>query len=119
MPGSVLVVDDDPTFRRLAERLLRASDLDVAGIAGTAAEAISAAHAVRPDGALIDVDLPDGNGVALAAELGRLPWQPKVVLTSVDPHAVHEDDVRRCGASAFVGKAELPNAPLDRLLATA
>jgi DNA-binding NarL/FixJ family response regulator len=65
---------------------------------------------------LVDVELPDGNGVALARELVALPWQPRVVLTSIDGDAANDGDVRRVGAIAFVNKADLPNAPLARLL---
>jgi hypothetical protein len=42
-----------------------------------------------------------------------------VVLTSTDPDAASPDDVRASGAGAFVPKDELPNAPLERLLAPA
>lgn len=117
MAISVLIVDDDPSFRDLAERLLTASNFDVAGQAGSVAEAIAAAHAIKPDAVLVDVDLPDGNGITLTLELTSLPWRPRVVLTSVDADAAGPDDISRSGASAFVHKAELPNSPLDRLLA--
>jgi CheY-like chemotaxis protein len=66
MSESVLVVDDDPTFRRLAQRMLASFDLAVAGEAHTVASAITAAGSLRPDAVLIDVRLPDGDGVALA-----------------------------------------------------
>jgi DNA-binding NarL/FixJ family response regulator len=119
MPGAVLVVDDDPVFRSLARRTLIAEGLVVVGEAGNVAEAMAAAHALRPDAVLVDVGLPDGNGIALARELTALPWRPRVVLTSTDPDAASPDDVRTSGAGAFVPKDELPNAPLGRLLAPA
>jgi DNA-binding NarL/FixJ family response regulator len=116
MARSVLVVDDDPAFRALAKRMLIAAGLEVIGEAGTVAEAITEAKTTRPDAALVDVDLPDGNGIALAGELTTLPWRPRVVLTSVDADAAGPDDVRRSGASAFVRKADLPNGRLPGLL---
>jgi DNA-binding NarL/FixJ family response regulator len=119
MPGAVLVVDDDPVFRSLARRTLIAAGLVVVGEAGNVAEAMAAAHALRPDAVLVDVGLPDGDGVALARELTALPWRPRVVLTSTDPDAASPDDVRASGAGAFVPKDELPNAPLKHLLAPA
>jgi DNA-binding NarL/FixJ family response regulator len=118
MSGVVLVVDDDPDFRSLARRLLVGGGLAVIGEAESVATAIAAALELRPDGALVDVGLPDGDGIALARELSALPWRPRVVLTSTDPDAASPDDVRACGADAFVPKEELPNAPLSRLLAT-
>jgi DNA-binding NarL/FixJ family response regulator len=117
MATSVLIVDDDPAFRGLAERLLRATRLEVVGEADSAAAAVSAARALEPDAALVDVNLPDRDGIALARELAALPWRPRVLLTSVDADAASVDDVRRSGATGFVHKAELPNTPLGRLLA--
>jgi DNA-binding NarL/FixJ family response regulator len=116
MSRSVLVVDDDPVFRALARRILDAGGLVVVGEADTVATAIAAAHALKPESALVDVGLPDGNGVALARELCALPWRPSVLLTSTDQHAASPEDVRGSGASAFIAKDELPNAPLQRLL---
>jgi DNA-binding NarL/FixJ family response regulator len=116
-PVFVLVVDDDPVFRALARRMLDAGGLVVVGEAETVAAAMAAAVELRPDAALVDVGLPDGDGIALARELAALPWRPRIVLTSTDPDAASADDVRRSGAAAFVAKDQLPNAPLARLLA--
>jgi DNA-binding NarL/FixJ family response regulator len=116
MDRSVLVVDDDPAFRDLAQRLLAAFGLVVAGEAATAAAAIAAAGSLRPGAVLVDVGLPDGNGVSLARELTALPWRPRVVLTSSDAEAATPADVRSSGAEAFVPKDQLPNAALGHLL---
>jgi DNA-binding NarL/FixJ family response regulator len=116
MTGSVLVVDDDPAFRSLAHRLLAAFGLAVSGEVGTAGAAVAAAGALRPDGVLVDVGLPDGDGIAIARELAALPWRPRVVLTSSDSEAATASDVDASGAEAFVPKDKLPNAPLDELL---
>jgi DNA-binding NarL/FixJ family response regulator len=116
MKGSVLVVDDDPAFRRLAQRILEAFELAVAGEADTAASAMSVAGALRPDAVLVDVGLPDSDGIALARELTALPWRPRVVLTSTNAEAATASEVRSSGAEAFVPKNELPSAALDDLL---
>jgi CheY-like chemotaxis protein len=116
MSTSVLVVDDDVAFRGLARRVLTAGGLVVVGEAGSVAAAIAAALALRPCGALVDVGLPDGNGIALARELAALPWHPHVVLTSTDPEAASAADVRECSANGFVPKEQLVAAPLTRLL---
>jgi CheY-like chemotaxis protein len=116
MSGSVLVVDDDPAFRRLAEHVLATFGLALAGEADTVAAARAAAGALRPDAVLVDVVLPDGSGVALARELAALPWRPRVVLTSLNAEAVTPSEVRGSGAEAFVPKEELPTAALGELL---
>jgi CheY-like chemotaxis protein len=113
---SVLVVDDDAEFRELAGRLLAASGLTVAGEADTCSAALEAAARLEPSAALVDVELPDGDGLTLARQLAALPWHPRVVLTSIDGEITTADEARQAGARAFVQKAELPNAPLAQLL---
>jgi DNA-binding NarL/FixJ family response regulator len=115
---SVLLIDDDPAFRRLARRTLSGTGLTVVGEASTAAAGSSAARSLKPEIMLVDVGLPDTDGISLATELSALPWGPRVVLTSVDPDAASAEDVRRSGASGFVPKQDLPGSGLDMLLAT-
>ncbi len=117
MHGSVLVVDDDPGFRRIAKRILAGFGLQVAGEADTVAAAVAAAGVLRPESVLVDIGLPDGDGISLARVLTALPWSPQVVLTSSDSDAASPSDVRLSGARAFVPKDQLPNAALDELLA--
>ena len=116
MNRSVLVVDDDPAFRRLAQRILASCGLAVAGEADTAASAMSVADTLRPDAVLVDVGLPDSDGIALARQLTALPWRPRVVLTSSNAEAATAREVRSSGAEAFVPKSELPSAALGDLL---
>jgi CheY-like chemotaxis protein len=116
MPTSVLIVDDDSTFRVLARRLLIAAGLAVVGEAENVAQGLSMATELRPDAALVDVGLPDGDGFGLARRLTALPWRPRIVLTSVESDVASDGAVRSAGAEAFVHKADLPNAPLARLL---
>ncbi len=80
----------------------------VVGEAGTAEAGASAARDLKPDVILVDVGLPDGDGVTLARELSGLPWGPRIVLTSVEPDAASPDDVERSGAVGFIPKEELP-----------
>ncbi|MBV9048587.1 MAG: response regulator transcription factor [Solirubrobacterales bacterium] len=117
MPISVLIVDDDPTFRVLARRLRTASGLVVVGEAENVAEGLAMTEDLRPDAALVDVGLPDGDGFGLARQLITFPWRPRVVLTSVEPGIGSDGAVRSAGAEAFVNKSDLPNVPLARLLA--
>jgi DNA-binding NarL/FixJ family response regulator len=101
---SVLLIDDDPVFRRLARRTLARTAMIVVGEAGTAEAGASAARDLKPDVMLVDVGLPDGDGITLAQELSALPWGPRIVLTSVDPDAASPDDVERSGAAGFISK---------------
>jgi CheY-like chemotaxis protein len=116
MDRSILIVDDDPAFRELAGRIMVDLGLRVTARADTAAAAMAMATDTRPDAALVDIDLPDGDGIELAGRLAALPWSPRVVLTSVDPDAAAPDEVRRSGAHAFLSKEELANGALLGLL---
>lgn len=102
----MLVIDDDDGFRGLAKRILAAQGLHVCAEAATAKGAMNLALALRPEAALVDVGLPDGDGVELARELAALPWAPRVLLTSSDGDACEGEPM------AFVPKEELPGAPL-------
>lgn len=116
MAYSVLLIDDDPAFRRLARQTLSGTGLTVVGEAATAAAGSSAARSLKPEIMLVDVGLPDTDGISLATELSALPWAPRVVLTSVDPDAASAEDVRRSGASGFVPKQDLPGSGLAMLM---
>jgi DNA-binding NarL/FixJ family response regulator len=116
MTSSVLLVDDDPAFRRLVRRTLDGAGLVVIAEAETVAEAGEAVQRVQPDVVLVDVGLPDGDGVTLAKELVALPWAPRIVLTSSDPDAATPEEVALSGALGFVPKSELPGRGLSLML---
>lgn len=116
MAASVLIVDDDRPFRELAGRLLSAAGLDVIGQAASADAGMSAAKRLKPDAILLDVMLPDGDGVALAPSFAGLPWSPQVLLTSSSADAAASIEIDGSGAVGFVPKAQLASAPLGRLL---
>lgn len=107
LPHSVLLIDDDPSFRMLARRAIAGNGMSVVGEADTAREGAKAARDLQPDVILVDVGLPDCDGITLAHELSALPWGPRVVLTSVDPDAASPDEVERSGASGFIPKHDL------------
>ncbi len=113
---SVLVVDDDAAFRALAARMLTDLGLTVVGEADSVESGRAAGAELRPDAVLVDVMLPDGDGVALAHELAHLPWRPRVLLTSGTPDAVRNEQIPSDGVVGFVAKEDLPGAPLGRLL---
>jgi CheY-like chemotaxis protein len=117
MPRSVLVVDDDPDFRSLAVRMLRAWGHAVVGEAGTVAEALEQADTLRPEVALVDVRLPDGDGFGLAQRFASLPWSLRVVLISSDADRANEAIAHGVGAAGFVPKDQLRGASLRQLIA--
>lgn len=101
----VFVVDDHEVVRRgLIELLGTDPDLDVVGEAGSVAEAMARIPAVTPDVAVLDVRLPDGNGIELCRDLlSRLPELRCLMLTSYTSDEAMLDAVL-AGASGYVVK---------------
>jgi DNA-binding NarL/FixJ family response regulator len=113
---SVLIVDDHPSFRASARRLLEAEGFDVIGEAGDGHAAIAAAQQLQPDLVLLDVQLPDINGFEVAARLADLGLRSAVVLTSSRNPAEYGPLVTDTVVRGFVPKAELSGAVLTGLL---
>ncbi len=79
---SVLIVDDNVEFRRLARRLLEHGGYDVVGEAGDAATALRDHALLQPEIVLLDVQLPDRDGFAVAEILAVDTPPPIIVLIS-------------------------------------
>jgi CheY-like chemotaxis protein len=113
---SILVVDDDTAVRGLIVRILRSGGDVVVGEAGSVAEALDRAEVLRPDVALVDIGLPDGDGFSLTRQLRVLPWGIQVVLFSSDADRTNADAAQRAGAVGFLPKDELSSSALERLI---
>jgi DNA-binding NarL/FixJ family response regulator len=113
---TVLVVDDHPSFRRFARRLLEAAGFEVVEEAGDGASALDAARALRPDVVLLDVLLPDTTGFAIAEALSSEPGGPTVVLTSSRSAADLGSSIARSSARGFIAKRDLTAASFAALV---
>src|SRR5690349_24869374 len=100
---NVFLLDDHEVVRRGLRELLEAEgDLEVVGEAGTAAEALARIPPTRPDVAVLDVRLPDGDGVQVCREIRSAhPEIQCLMLTSfADDEALFQAIV--AGASGYV-----------------
>jgi DNA-binding NarL/FixJ family response regulator len=113
---SVLVVDDHAVFRRAVRGLLTASGFDVVGEAADGDEAVRLAASIRPQLVLLDIQLPDRDGFAVAEELDRLPVPPVIVLISSHEEAVYAAELATAPVRGFVPKDHLDGAALFGLL---
>ena len=111
MARTVLVVDDSTAFRTTARMLLEARGYEVVGVAGDVASGLAKARELRPDCVLMDVNLPDGDGISAASELNGCTV---VLVSTLDASAL--GDVERSGARGFVSKSELASPRLVELL---
>jgi DNA-binding NarL/FixJ family response regulator len=101
----VLLVDDHEVVRRGVRDLLDGErDIDVVAEAGTVAEALTVAARRKPDVAVVDIRLPDGDGVALCRRLRATTDGPRcLVLTAFDDERVVLDAID-AGVSGYLLK---------------
>ncbi|CCK24588.1 hypothetical protein BN159_0209 [Streptomyces davaonensis JCM 4913] len=111
----IVVVDDDPGFRRIATTLLTARGLRVVAESGDGASALAAVREHRPDGLLLDLHLPDLDGLSVARRLTEEDDPPRIVLTSTDKSLWSQEELRRAGIASFVAKDRLFDADLRSL----
>ena len=117
MADRILIVDDHPSFRATVKTLLVADGFEVVAEAADGASALEAIAELRPDLVLLDVQLPDMDGFTVIEAIRRMNGHaPKVVLTSSHDASDFGSIVPRCGAAAFVPKAELSGAALRAVL---
>ncbi|MFG2090542.1 MULTISPECIES: response regulator [unclassified Spirillospora] len=104
-PIRVFLVDDHEVVRRGVAALLSAEDdIEIAGEAGNASQALARIPASRPDVAVLDVRLPDGDGVSVCRELrSQMPDLACLMLTSYDDEDALFEAVM-AGAAGYVLK---------------
>ena len=114
---SVLIVDDDPGFRRLARMLLEDEGFDVLAAAPDGLTAARLARELEPDVVLLDVNLTGESGFDVARRIAGAPGAPAVVLTSTRAERDYAGLARQTGARGFLPKDELSSARIQRLVA--
>ena len=112
----VLIVDDHAPFRSLARRLLMAEGFQVVGEAADGAECLSVARNLVPDVVLLDIQLPDLDGFAVAEALAAEARAPIVVLVSSRALRDYGHRVDASTARGFIAKAELSGETLLRVI---
>lgn len=113
---TVLIVDDHPSFRAVARRLLETEGYEVVGEAVDGSAALEAAMRLRPDVILLDVQLPDLDGLQVATELSSRPDPPRVILVSSRDASDYGPAIDESGARGFVQKGDLSGELIAALL---
>jgi DNA-binding NarL/FixJ family response regulator len=104
-----VIVDDNPALLEAASRLLQREGISVVGVASNSAEALQLLTQLRPDVALLDIELGEESGLDLAHHVARLDdaLQTASILISVHPEAEFDALIAASPAAGFVHKGEL------------
>jgi len=117
-PITVLAVDDQAIFRRTARSLIAAAPgFEQVGEAATGTEALELAADLRPDLVLLDVRMPEMDGIETARRLRRVHPDGVVVLISIETVPDLPSSVTSVGAAAYVCKQQLSTRTLRELWA--
>ena len=109
----LLIADDHRMFRQgLRELIERKTDFVVVGEASTGHEALSQAEALRPDIVLLDIQMPDLDGVAVARQLALSHPEIKLVMLTMYRHDQHVIEAIKAGVRAYL----LKDADAEELL---
>lgn len=110
---SILIVDDHPLFRvGLKTVIARDSRFKVVGEAGNGREGLRMARKLKPDLVVVDISLPDNNGIQLAREIKKFLPESRVMVVSVHSKIDYIAEAFQAGATGYVVK----ESACDRLL---
>lgn len=114
-----MIVDDSPYFLNAARCLLEGEGIMVVGVASDSAQALQQATQLRPDIALVDIDLGSESGLELADRLRHEtgPSPPPVILISSHAEDEYADLIVASRALGFLAKTALSSGAIHDLLA--
>jgi DNA-binding NarL/FixJ family response regulator len=112
MRRTVLIVDDHAPFRAAARALLEADGFAVVGEAADGAEALAGAAELRPEVVLLDIQLPDLDGFAVAERLAKDGSSAAIVLTSSRSATSLRRRLAAHPGWSFIPKSELSGSAL-------
>jgi DNA-binding NarL/FixJ family response regulator len=111
-----LIVDDNETFLTSARRLLESQGVEIVATATSGAEALDLAANLSPDLALVDVELGEEDGVALAGELRSQSPATRVLMISTYGSDEMHDLISKSAAVGFLPKSRLSGDAVRALL---
>jgi len=112
----VLIVDDHKSFRSCARVLLESEGYDVVGEAADGVSAVALAAELEPTVVLLDIQLPDLDGFAVAERMLAKDPRLQIVLVSTRDRSSYGPLIEQSGACGFLTKGDVSGAELERLL---
>ena len=115
-PKKIVIVDDHPLFREgLKSIISRNPELELVGETGVGREALKLAENFKPDMIVIDISLPDTNGIELTKDIKKLSPATRVLIVSVHSQIDYITAAFQAGATGYVVK-DAPSAKILQAL---
>ncbi|HKS37649.1 MAG TPA: response regulator transcription factor [Verrucomicrobiae bacterium] len=115
-PVRTLLVDDNPEFLNSAAGFLSTSpQIEIVGLAQSAREGMRLAGELSPDLLLIDLSMPEMNGIETTRRIKQLPMAPKVIILTLHNNIAYRVAAENAGADAFISKADFVEALLPAI----
>ncbi|GAB6983578.1 response regulator transcription factor [Nocardioides pyridinolyticus] len=105
MSIKVMVVDDHPMWRDAVERDLADAGLDVVAVAANGREAVARFPAARPDVVLLDLQIPEPDGVAVTAAIAQRSPETRVLILSASGEQADVLAAVKAGATGYLVKS--------------
>ncbi|AZE72370.1 DNA-binding response regulator, LuxR family [Pseudomonas synxantha] len=106
--GKILIVDDHPILRLAVRLLLERDGHEVVGEADNGVDGVSLAKELKPSLVLLDIGIPNLDGLEVIARIQTLATPPKILVLSAQEPAYLAHRCMRAGAAGFVFKQEDP-----------
>jgi DNA-binding NarL/FixJ family response regulator len=105
MPVPILIVDDHPAVRRAIRSLLTLHNIHVCGEASDGEQALERVRRLRPEVVLLDINMPDMNGIRVAYKIRQIAPSTKILFLTIHTGPGTKYWARILGADAFVSKS--------------
>ena len=112
----VFVVDDHAAVRQaLVMRVAMQPDLEVCGEAASAEEALERIEHARPDVAILDISMRDGNGLDLIGQIKELRLEVRMVVCSMHAESIYAQRALEAGAMGYVNKDQASSQIIEAI----
>jgi two-component system chemotaxis response regulator CheY len=115
MGATVMIIDDAVFMRNILRAILKEKGYSVIAEAASGIEAMRTLHDHHPDIILLDIILPDSNGLELLESIIKVRPLSKVVVCSSISRESTVSKALQCGAKAFIPKPFTPEKVIDAL----